>query len=56
MACKDDAGQLRVGAGVGAAQDTDERVDALVEAGADVIVVDTRPRPCAEGAGPGQPH
>ncbi len=40
-ACKDDAGQLRVGAGVGAAQDTDERVDALVEAGADVIVVDT---------------
>ena len=40
-ACKDDAGQLRVGAGVGTAQDTDERVDALIEAGADVIVVDT---------------
>ena len=40
-ACKDEAGQLRVGAGVGTAQDTDERVDALIEAGADVIVVDT---------------
>lgn len=40
-ACKDEAGQLRVGAGVGAAADTDERVDALIEAGADVIVVDT---------------
>ena len=40
-ACKDDAGQLRVGAGVGTAEDTDNRVDALIEAGADVIVVDT---------------
>ena len=40
-ACKDEAGQLRVGAGVGAAADADERVDALIEAGADVIVVDT---------------
>ena len=40
-ACKDEAGQLRVGAGVGAAADTNDRVDALIEAGADVIVVDT---------------
>ncbi|MDD9962392.1 MAG: IMP dehydrogenase [Gammaproteobacteria bacterium] len=40
-ACKDEAGQLRVGAGVGTAADTDDRVDALIEAGADVIVVDT---------------
>ncbi len=40
-ACKDEAGQLRVGASVGTAADTDERVDALIEAGVDVIVVDT---------------
>ena len=41
MACKDDSGALRVGAAVGTGQDTDDRVDALVEAGVDVIVVDT---------------
>jgi IMP dehydrogenase len=41
MACKDDSGALRVGAAVGTAQDTDDRVDALVEAGVDLIVVDT---------------
>ena len=40
-ACKDERGQLRTGASVGTAQDTDDRVAALVEAGADVIVVDT---------------
>ena len=40
-ACKDDQGQLRVGASVGTSADTDERVAALIEAGADVIVVDT---------------
>ena len=40
-ACKDGLGQLRVGASVGTGADTDERVEALVEAGADVIVVDT---------------
>lgn len=40
-ACKDDQGRLRVGAAVGIAADTLERVAALVEAGADVIVVDT---------------
>ena len=40
-ACKDGEGQLRVGAGVGTGEDTDDRVAALVEAGADVLVVDT---------------
>ena len=40
-ACKDDSGALRVGAAVGTGVDTDDRVDALVAAGVDVIVVDT---------------
>ena len=40
-ACKDGEGQLRVGASVGTGADTDDRVAALVEAGVDVIVVDT---------------
>ena len=40
-ACKDEAGQLRVGASVGTGSDSDERVSKLIEAGADVIVVDT---------------
>ncbi|MCX4025550.1 IMP dehydrogenase [Endozoicomonas sp. SM1973] len=40
-ACKDVAGQLRVGAAVGTGVETEERVAALVEAGVDVIVVDT---------------
>ncbi len=40
-ACKDDDGRLRVGASVGTSIDTDERVDALVSAGVDVVVVDT---------------
>src|SRR3546814_7049374 len=40
-ACKDEAGRLRVGAAVGTGADTDERVSALVEAGVDLIVVDT---------------
>ena len=40
-ACKDQFGQLRVGASVGTSVDTDERVDALVSAGVDVLVVDT---------------
>ena len=40
-ACKDERGQLRIGASVGTGADTDDRVAALVEAGADVIVVDT---------------
>ncbi len=40
-ACKDDQGRLRVGAAVGTGAGTEERVAALVEAGVDVIVVDT---------------
>ena len=40
-ACKDEFGRLRVGAAVGVGAGTDERVKALVEAGADVILVDT---------------
>src|SRR5258706_987526 len=41
LASKDELGRLRVGAAVGTAGDTDERVEALVAAGVDVIVVDT---------------
>lgn len=40
-ACKDEHGRLRVGAAVGTAADTEARVAALVEAGVDVVVVDT---------------
>jgi IMP dehydrogenase len=40
-ACKDEYGRLRVGAAVGTGADTMERVTALVEAGVDVVVVDT---------------
>lgn len=41
QACVDDQGQLRVGAAVGASQDVLERVQALVNAGVDVITVDS---------------
>ncbi|MCB1671718.1 MAG: IMP dehydrogenase [Gammaproteobacteria bacterium] len=40
-ACKDEQGRLRVAAAVGTGVETMERVDAVVEAGVDVIVVDT---------------
>ncbi len=40
-ACKDERGALRVGAAVGTGKDTDERLEALVAAGVDVVVVDT---------------
>jgi IMP dehydrogenase len=40
-ACKDDQGKLRVGAAVGVGPDNDERVELLVAAGVDVIIVDT---------------
>jgi IMP dehydrogenase len=40
-ACKDAHGKLRVGAAVGVGEGTDERVVALIEAGVDVLVVDT---------------
>ena len=41
FACKDSLGRLRVAAGVGVTGDSMDRVDALVEAGVDAIVIDT---------------
>jgi IMP dehydrogenase len=41
MACKDDKGRLRVAAGVGVTTDTLDRMQALVSAGADAIIIDT---------------
>jgi IMP dehydrogenase len=41
MACKDTKGRLRVAAGVGITADTFDRMEALVTAGADAIVIDT---------------
>lgn len=40
-ACKNEQGQLRAGAAVGVGEGTDARVDALIQANVDVIVVDT---------------
>jgi IMP dehydrogenase len=40
-ACKDADGKLRVGAAVGVGPDNDERIELLVQAGVDVLVVDT---------------
>ena len=41
MACKDKKGRLRVAAGVGVTADTLDRMQALVDAGADAIIIDT---------------
>jgi len=41
IAAKDKLGRLRVGAAVGVGEGTDERVEALIDAGVDVVVVDT---------------
>ena len=41
MACKDSMGRLRVAAGVGVTADTMDRMQALVDAGVDAIVIDT---------------
>jgi IMP dehydrogenase len=41
LACKDKLGRLRVGAAIGVGEGTEERTEALIEAGVDVIVVDT---------------
>ena len=41
MACKDAKGRLRVAAGVGVTDDTMQRMDALVQAGADALIIDT---------------
>ena len=40
-ACKDHFGRLRVGAAIGVGKDWRERADALIKAGADIIVIDT---------------
>ena len=40
-ACKDNLGRLRVGAAVGTGEGTEKRVDALIKAGVDLLVVDT---------------
>ena len=40
-ACKDEQGRLRCGAAVGVGDETNERAQALVDAGVDVVVVDT---------------
>jgi len=41
LSCKDGAGALRCGAAVGTGADTDDRVEALIGSGVDVLVVDT---------------
>ncbi|MCC2637676.1 MAG: dehydrogenase [Moraxellaceae bacterium] len=41
MACKDDQGRLRVGAAVGTGAETEARAEALIDAGVDLLVVDT---------------
>jgi IMP dehydrogenase len=41
LACKDARGALRVGAAVGTGGDTDERIERLIDAGVDMVVVDT---------------
>lgn len=41
LACKDSLGRLRAGAAVGVGEGTEERVELLVDAGVDVLVVDT---------------
>ena len=40
-ACKDQFGRLRVGAAIGVGEGTEERTEALIEAGVDVLIVDT---------------
>jgi len=40
-ACKDEFGRLRVGAAIGVGPDREERLEALVRAGADLVIIDT---------------
>ncbi|MFH1082561.1 MAG: IMP dehydrogenase, partial [Pseudomonadota bacterium] len=40
-ACKDDLGRLRVGAAVGVGPDMDDRMEGLIKASVDVVVIDT---------------
>ncbi len=41
LACKDEMGRLRVGAAIGVGPDREERIEALVRAGVDVVAIDT---------------
>ncbi|MBE0596227.1 MAG: IMP dehydrogenase [Desulfuromonadales bacterium] len=41
FACKDDMGRLRVGAAIGVGPDREERLEALVRTGVDVVIIDT---------------
>lgn len=41
LACKDDLGRLRAGAAIGVGDDREERLEGLVRAGVDVVVLDT---------------
>ena len=41
LACKDEFGRLRVGGAVGVGPDREQRVEALIKAGVDIIVIDT---------------
>jgi IMP dehydrogenase len=41
LSCKDEFGRLRVGAAVGVGPDREARIDALIKAGVDVVVIDT---------------
>jgi IMP dehydrogenase len=41
QSCKDEFGRLRVGAAIGVGPDREARVDALIKAGVDVVVIDT---------------
>lgn len=41
FACKDELGRLRVGAAIGTGKETEDRARALIEAGVDVLIVDT---------------
>jgi IMP dehydrogenase len=40
-ACKDEQGRLRVAAAIGTGPDSPDRIDAIIEAGVDVVIVDT---------------
>ena len=55
LAARDELGRLRVGAAVGASPDTEDRVEALVEAGRRCAGSGYCPRPLAQRAGAGTP-
>jgi len=55
-ACKDEQGRLRVAAATTVGEEGFERTERLIDAGVDVVVVDTGARPLAARARRGQPH